>query len=61
VSTVKTRTFGSIRQAMSRIAMPSAWKLVQIATRLPWKRSSVQAMTSCGSLSSSSTAISPAS
>jgi hypothetical protein len=41
--------------------MPSDWKLVQIARWFRWNRSIDQAMTSCGSLSSSSTAISPAS
>src|SRR5579862_6199535 len=60
VSTAKTRTFGSIRQAMSRIAMPSIWKLVHTAIRFP-NRSIPQRITSWGSSGSSSTAISPAS
>src|SRR5580693_7864363 len=49
-----------MRQAMSRIAMPSAWKLVQMAARGP-QRSSVQAIISCGVASSNSTASWPAS
>ncbi len=54
VSTVKTRTWGSMRQAMSRMAMPSAWKLVQMETRSP-NVSRAQARISWGSWSSSST------
>jgi len=49
VSTVKTRTSGLIRQAMSRMAMPSIWKLVQTATRSDAKVSSAQRITSWGS------------
>src|SRR3984957_2076210 len=45
---------------MSISAQPSAWKLQQIASSLP-NRSIAHARTSCGSLSSSSTAASPAS
>ena len=61
MSTVKTRTSGRMRHAMSRIAMPSAWKLVQIATRSLANRSSAHSITSCGSWSSYSTDNSPAS
>src|SRR5882672_9107198 len=51
---------GSRRQAMSRRAIPSAWKLVEIATFRP-QRSSVHRSTSCGVAKSRSTAIWPAS
>src|ERR1700716_246097 len=46
---------------MSRMAMPSVWKLVQIATRSLEKVLSAHSMTSCGSWSSYSTDSSPAS
>ena len=49
VMDVNTRTSGRMRQAMSRIAMPSIWKLVHTATRSRAKVSSAQPMTSCGS------------
>src|SRR5579885_1842895 len=59
VSTVKTRTLGLMRQAISRMAMPSIWKLVQMATRAASKVSNAQPITSCGSWSSYSTPSSP--
>src|SRR6266852_5636852 len=46
---------------MSKMAMPSVWKLVQIATRSLENVLSAHSITSCGSWSSYSTDSSPAS